>query len=541
MRVRDYTCFIVDDEDLIIQRLELFFSELSHKERRFQLVGKANNGQKGIEEILQRKPDIVISDIVMPRMDGITMIEQLKPELPHTQYILLTAYSSFEYAQRAIHANVLEYIVKVPLNEADLVRALNKAAGILDEVKKKEEEFQSLNVTVLENKYRVRKQFFNELIRGEIPSYRASNFANRMQFHFFQANYCCFIVEMNQYENFRNEYSAVDQNILKYAITNVIEETVMNYGSGVATDLSDNRFIGFFSWEHNRSRMDTEYACQALGIQIVSHLYTYLNQRVSVAFGSPHRGWESIKQAYTEAHNVSEDFYYHAEKVVKTPAHRFHYHNDRRVDFQQKLADFLVWVQRQVAKEELEKAFADLNQFVTDHKIHKSIMAPMLRDFYRDITAKFKSGNTPTMDLAEFPIEYMAFREQLAYIGDFTFEYVHAGQLLHRAEIMGAMRFIERNLKQRLTLEAISEDVNLAPSYFSSLFKKTMNEGVISYINRKKIQLALELLTVQDYSILELCEEVGIVNEGYFCKLFKEYTGDTPKQYRIKMTRYETK
>lgn len=539
--VRDYTCFIVDDEDLIIQRLELFFNELSHRDKRFVLVGKANNGQNGIEEIIKIKPDIVISDIVMPRMDGISMIEQLKAELPHTQYILLTAYSSFEYAQRAIQANVLEYIVKVPLREADLNRALDKAAGILNEFKKKEAEFQSLNVSVLENKYRVRKQFFNELIRGEIPSHRASDFANRMQFHFFQANYCCFIVEMNTYESFRNEYAAADQNILKYAITNIIEETVMNGGSGVAADLSDNRFIGFLSWENNRSDMETEYACLSLGGQIVSHLHQYLNQRVSVAFGGPHRGWESIKQAYTEAKNVSEDFYYHTEKVVKTPMHRFQYDNDKKADFQQKLADFLIRMKRKISKEELENALADLSQFVSDHKIHKSIMAPMIRDLYRDITVKFKSGNKMATEVPDFPMEFMAFQEQLAYIGDFTFEYVHAGQLLHRAEIMSAMHFIEKNLKQRLTLEAIAEEVNLAPSYFSSLFKKTMSEGVISYINRKKIHLALELLNVRDYSLLELCEEVGIVNEGYFCKLFKEYTGDTPKQYRIKMTRYESK
>ncbi|SLJ88572.1 MULTISPECIES: response regulator transcription factor [unclassified Paenibacillus] len=539
--VRDYTCFIVDDEDLIIQRLELFFNELSHRDKRFVLVGKANNGLNGIEEIIKLKPDIVISDIVMPRMDGISMIEQLKAELPHTQYILLTAYSSFEYAQRAIQANVLEYIVKVPLREADLNRALDKAAGILNEFKKKEAEFQSLNVSVLENKYRVRKQFFNELIRGEIPSHRASDFANRMQFHFFQANYCCFIVEMNTYESFRNEYAAADQNILKYAITNIIEETVMNGGSGVAADLSDNRFIGFLSWENNRSDMETEYACLSLGRQIVSHLHQYLNQRVSVAFGGPHRGWESIKQAYTEAKNVSEDFYYHTEKVVKTPMHRFQYDNDKKADFQQKLADFLIRMKRKISKEELENALADLSQFISDHKIHKSIMAPMIRDLYRDITVKFKSGNKMATEVPDFPMEFMAFQEQLAYIGDFTFEYVHAGQLLHRAEIMSAMHFIEKNLKQRLTLEAIAEEVNLAPSYFSSLFKKTMSEGVISYINRKKIHLALELLNVRDYSLLELCEEVGIVNEGYFCKLFKEYTGDTPKQYRIKMTRYESK
>ncbi|MNI52977.1 Bifunctional transcriptional activator/DNA repair enzyme AdaA [compost metagenome] len=238
---------------------------------------------------------------------------------------------------------------------------------------------------------------------------------------------------------------------------------------------------------------------------------------------------------------MSEDFYYHAEKVVKTPAHRFHYHNERKEDFQQKLTDFLAWLPRKVSKEELDKKLAVINQYAADNKIHKSIMAPMLRDLYRNITAKFKSGSTLTTEVEEFPIEFMTFQEQLAYIGDFTFEYVHAGQILHRTEIMRAMQFIEKNLKQRLTLEAIAEDVNLAPSYFSSLFKKTMNEGVISYINRKKIQLSLEMLNAQDYSLLELCEEVGIVNEGYFCKLFKEYTGETPKQYRIKMTRYESK
>lgn len=136
------------------------------------------------------------------------------------------------------------------------------------------------------------------------------------------------------------------------------------------------------------------------------------------------------------------------------------------------LADFLVRMKRKISKEELDKALAELLRFVSDHKIHKSIMAPMIRDLYRDITVKFKSGNKVTMEVAEFPMEYMTFQEQLAYIGDFTFEYVHAGQRLHRAEIMSAIHFIEKNLKQRLTLEAIAEEVNLAPSYFSSLFKK---------------------------------------------------------------------
>lgn len=135
----------------------------------------------------------------------------------------------------------------------------------------------------------------------------------------------------------------------------------------------------------------------------------------------------------------------------------------------------------------------------------------------------------------EFPLQFMTFREQLRFISSFITECLQENKLVHRTEITRAQRFIERNLKLRLSLQAIADHVNLAPTYFSSLFKKTMKEGVVDYINRRKIELSLELLQSRDYSIMELCEEVGIVNEGYFCKLFKQYTGMTPKQYRKKI------
>ncbi|WP_239629914.1 response regulator [Paenibacillus sp. H1-7] len=533
--MRTYTCLIVDDEDLMVQRLELFFQELSMTDTRFRLIGKAYSGRKGVEEALKLKPDIILSDIVMPQMDGISMIEQLKEQLPHTQYILLTAYSSFEYAQRAIRANIMEYIVKVPLKEEDVKRALHKAAGILDEIKQKDEKLHSLHKSVLENKHRVQKQFFNELIRGEIPSHRAAEMAERMEIYFFQSYYCCFIVEMNHYDSFRNEYSAVDQSILRYAITNVVEETVMNFGASLASDLYDNRFIGFLSWERSRSDMDMENACQTVGRQIVNHVHQYLNQSVSVAFGGANRGLESIRKAYMEAVGVCEDFYYHDEHTVKTSLHRFHYNNGFRTDFQRELRDFLAWLNREVSREEIDQRFKLLHRSAYENKIHHSFMADLLRDFYRDVTAKFKARSGVTQNAGEFPVKFLTFWEQLGFIRDFIYETLQDGSHAYRTEIIRAKRFIEQNLNQRLSLQAIAEHVNLAPSYFSSLFKKTMNEGVVDYINRRKIELSLELLKVRDYSLLELCDEVGIVNEGYFCKLFKQFTGITPKQYRKKL------
>ncbi|MEK8129125.1 response regulator [Paenibacillus filicis] len=533
--MRTYTCLIVDDEDLIIQRLEMFFRALSDQHKRFLLVGKAYSGAKGIEEALLLKPDIILSDIVMPHMDGITMIEELRTKLPDTQYILLTAYSSFEYAQRAIRAHIMEYIIKVPLKEAELRQALDKAADTLDAIRTKETEFQSLNLAVRENKYRVHKQFFNELIRGEIAADRASDFGSRMQVDFFRSFYCCFIVELSHYESFRREYSAADQGILKYAITNVVGETLAGFGTGAASELHDNRFIGFLAWDKTRSTMDTELACRTLGRQIVAHLKQYLNQEASVMFSAPYRGWESINQAYSEAAEACEDLYYQETKTVNTGEHRIRYHNDRREAVQHKLLELRSWTHRGLSRQELDAWMAELHQFVLEGPIQKLVMAPLLREIYRDMAAQWTSRSEADMTTEEFPLLFATFREQLQFISDFVIESQQEGKAVHRAEITKARRFMEQNLRERLTLQAIAEHVNLAPTYFSSLFKKTMSEGVVDYMNRRKIDLSIELLQKRDYSILELCEETGIVNEGYFCKLFKQHTGMTPKQYRKKL------
>lgn len=125
MSMRSYRCLIVDDEDLILQRLEKIFETYGDK---YPIIGKAYSGQDAIDMAMELKPDIILTDIVMPGMDGIEMIERLRDKLPTTAFIILSAYSDFTYAKRAIHQNVQDYIVKVPLNTSDIKIALDKAA-----------------------------------------------------------------------------------------------------------------------------------------------------------------------------------------------------------------------------------------------------------------------------------------------------------------------------------------------------------------------------------------------------------------------------
>ncbi|MCU6710494.1 AraC family transcriptional regulator [Paenibacillus sp. J5C_2022] len=101
-----------------------------------------------------------------------------------------------------------------------------------------------------------------------------------------------------------------------------------------------------------------------------------------------------------------------------------------------------------------------------------------------------------------------------------------------RADIAKAVDFINRHITERLSLQTIARQANLVPSYFSTVFKKEMKESLVDYMNRRKIETAVELMKVSRYSNQELCDRVGIANEAYFCALFKRKMGRTPGQYR---------
>lgn len=111
---------LVEDEDFILQGLE---NIIDWEELELSIVHKAHNGVEALELLKQEKVDIIVSDVNMPLMDGLQMLELVRAEDPVTRFVILTGYNEFEYARAAIRLDVEEYILK-PINEDELVRAL---------------------------------------------------------------------------------------------------------------------------------------------------------------------------------------------------------------------------------------------------------------------------------------------------------------------------------------------------------------------------------------------------------------------------------
>ena len=122
-----YRVLLIDDNQLALESMEKTIPCAEHD---LELVGCASNGVQGCQMIRSLHPDILISDIQMPEMDGLTMLEQMKNELANSRVIFITAYDKIEYAAKAIRLSAFDFLMK-PVKNEDLIQSLDRAVQSL--------------------------------------------------------------------------------------------------------------------------------------------------------------------------------------------------------------------------------------------------------------------------------------------------------------------------------------------------------------------------------------------------------------------------
>ena len=169
-----YRIILVDDEEEVRQSI---IRKINWTEAGFQVVGDAENGEDAMEKVEALEPDLILTDIRMPYMDGLTLAEKVRQKYPSVKIVIFSGYDDFEYAKQAIKLNVTEYILK-PVNVEELTAILKRIKSNLDE-----EIEQKRNVSLLRENYIkslpiLREQFINELISYPVPE---ETVADRLQ------------------------------------------------------------------------------------------------------------------------------------------------------------------------------------------------------------------------------------------------------------------------------------------------------------------------------------------------------------------------
>lgn len=482
---------IVDDE-LPIRR-ELGSMDL--EDHGFEIVGEAANGETALKLCRQLQPDIVITDITMPVMDGLTLIENLQKFMPLVKYILLTCHQDFAYARHAIEYNAVDYILKTDISEAEIVKSLDKARKIIQ----REREY--LKKLEGEERNRFCRYAVHDMTNEKGIGLELEKIDFRINHN--GPNYFLMV------ENRLGSWIFVEALVRGFLDTSeMIRSWILLkdglYGICLESGADAGKLV---------SRMREE----------IRQIFPYVDQQFRIyAVESDNRilsGKQYLEESRMADRWKAYAFYNPQMDCLRNSAISdfFHYVPEHRMQlealFQEKL-DTREKLGQKVREwcgkahlwpDELKRAFIDFS----DGR----------KESGKETRRK---ENEDLSDACDISLLTESFVNQC--YSELCFA--------NRNEVNKTIRIIQTEYDKNLTLAEIGDRIGINPQYLGRLFAEETKEKFSDYLNRVRMEHADGLLKEGKLKIYEVAERVGITNYRYFTQKFREWSGVSPRQIR---------
>jgi len=295
-----YKVILVDDE--ILTR-EAISENTPWEEAGFALAGTAENGKEAINLIETVRPELVITDITMPVMNGLELSKYIKENHPEIAVIIISGYNEFEYAKKALSYGVMEYLVK-PFTPDELLEILSKARDELSKRIDEEEEIESLKAEQKSNKSKLQKLFVKDLLEGKATS---RNLVSQMEnfgmsaVHKYQAVVFVVITNAGSFYTNQKQDADDDDSLLHFAIANIIGELIEGMDGILQFIGTDERSVYVFSAD---AKSALEERIDHIGQQLISSVNKYLGVKISLIVGDFVENILDWSVSYTSARNA---------------------------------------------------------------------------------------------------------------------------------------------------------------------------------------------------------------------------------------------
>lgn len=496
---------ILDDEYLVIEAMR---SLVNWEKFGIIIAGTAMDGVSGFDLIVKEEPQIVLTDIRMPGMDGLSIIEKARHIYPGMQFILFSGYTDFEYAKRAIVLGVLDYIVK-PITAVKVEEVLQKAMrglGITKETIKTKQEIQKSLAAGAEVSSESWKRAEVPISIGDIRECLIL---------------VCSVPKQNAHAA---EFLEGNKDLKKYGVfycayTNM--QMIMCLSTGVN---GKEKMLHALSGAITIWKQDYE------------EVYIGLSYAKIVQTGIP-AVFEQAKGAMSYGLFIGEQQmvdYQTMQMNKRLPLNIQKYEKDllegmkenQITLIEQTIQNFMDECRRMKTEPNMVKHF--ILEFVYSalglkRELQNGKGSIHVYDEYTCPPHIYVNRCSNYMELSKW------FREEILRI---TWDISKKrGTGKNRAEIQSVKQYIRTYYQKDLTLFELAELARMTPSYFSNVFKQEVGMTYIKYLTRVRIERAKELLD-KGYKVFEVSREVGYENYRYFCVIFKKYTGVTAQQYR---------
>lgn len=517
-----YKVLIVEDE--IFVRLGIKMS-VEWKKLDMEVIGDVANGKLALEVYEKEHPDIVMTDLKMPVMDGMELIRRIREKDSTTRILILSCLEEFHLVKQAISMDVSDYILKLTMTQEDMERILLKTKDELDLLTERKREWGGNSEE--ERRKILRDFFYYDTFSKENLKSRLE----RLELPFGENNLLMAVLEIDAYDQlqqrFKDEYGV----LVSSAFLNVLNELLQEYGRGMVIEDRGKRYILITEQENVTQKADAERFFLQFLRRIKKTLLVYFRTDVTVGVSRLYDGYENLRTMYQQcSHCLDEKFYHSLGEILLYSDIR---KEDRGEIVSEKLSKATTGKNRDERMESLMRQGAEafrqnpvpevlMHFFV--HAVHLEMDNVIMESHKRfEITDEYvrKMERAETLDqLVEL---YQDLRYQL-------YENPQ-GQKINKT-VSAIINYISKNYGRNMPLEEIADAVGLSANYICSLFKKEMGVNLFSYLMEYRINRARELLLSTNLKSYEIAEKTGFSDESYFSRSFKRVTGQSPIEFK---------
>ena len=531
-----YRIILVDDEEEVRKGI---IRKIDWEALGFQVVGDAENGQDALEKIEQLEPDVVMTDIRMPYMDGLTLTSWIRQKYPSVKVLIFSGFDDFEYAQKAIKLNVTEYILK-PVNVEELTRILNRVRENLDQEIEQRRDVDRLRESYLSSLPILRELFLNDMVRGNMPAENIRQKLEEYKIDILGAEK--WLTAVINVENEASEDTGLtlhqEKELIPISVKSLLEDNLKDYCRFMAFNSAVGvTLIAAVDGERKQTSL-----IDLLG-DICKEIKRILQVTVTIGIGYFSRELEQLPAAYQSAVDALG-----SREIVGTG--KTIYINDMEPVSRGKLqletrdeAD-LIAVVKFGTREKIEAAAKNFAARMEGARVHMrqlqvyqmSIINCLIRLMQQqdlelgamfgtdEMYGKVIYGNMKPEEFASVITEVgCRMNEAMNRERDKTAKKV----------ILEAKQYILDHYQDpELSVDVMCRQLHMSPAYFSTVFKRETGQTYIAYLTEVRLDKAVELLNTTDDKTYVIAQKVGYQEQNYFSYVFKKRFGISPTKFR---------
>ena len=533
--------FLVEDEMVIRRGIK---NSIDWEKEGYIFCGEASDGELAYPMIIKEKPDILITDIRMPFMDGLELCKLVKKELPNIKILILSGYDEFDYAKEAIRLGVTEYLLK-PISSGKLLEALNGVSESIRREKEDKDLVRKYMEEMRENTEHEKQKFFEQMIAGNLSMADALETGKKYEMNLSAGMYnLLFRFTLGK----ENRKSGELLGEAEYAIEKLTErlEYVFEFQRGVEG-------WAFLLMADNEEQMSERV--KELSKDLEEIMKNYSTIAYFGGIGQPVARLRELEESFREAERaLAARFTMELNRIISVEDIRMAQNVDTLDDIEitsfgeiEKTRTMLEKFLNNGAEDEIDE-FVDVYINELPEENLKSVLMRqyiimdayiVMMSFCEKIEGIEGEMQAQSEELKNSMKTSQTLEEIKNYIRMLLKKIIGVRDTISGRRYSDIIEIAKDQIRKtymsdEISLNTIAAEVGMSPSYFSSIFSKEMGKTFVEYLTEIRMDRAKELLMCSSMKTSEIGYEVGYKDPHYFSYIFKKTQNCTPKEFRAR-------